>query len=83
MRRTHAPPRSDRVIGLPACPDHAERGTIFELLEATDRIGVSLTESFAMMPAAAVNGLYFADPASLHAARPGAPKQRSCFRSLA
>jgi hypothetical protein len=36
-----------------------------------------------MMPAAAVNGLYFADPESLHAARPGAPKQRSCFRSLA
>ena len=47
-------------MGLPACPDHAERGTIFELLKATDRIGVSLTESFAMMPAAAVNGLYFA-----------------------
>jgi 5-methyltetrahydrofolate--homocysteine methyltransferase len=50
--------------GYPACPDHTEKGTIFELLEATDRIGVSLTESFAMMPAAAVSGLYFAHPES-------------------
>ncbi|MFT7650380.1 MAG: 5-methyltetrahydrofolate--homocysteine methyltransferase [Candidatus Poriferisodalaceae bacterium] len=50
--------------GYPACPDHTEKATIFELLEATDRIGVSLTESFAMMPAAAVSGLYFAHPDS-------------------
>ncbi len=50
--------------GYPACPDHTEKRTIFELLEATDRIGVSLTESFAMNPAAAVSGLYFAHPDS-------------------
>ncbi|MFW2382610.1 MAG: vitamin B12 dependent-methionine synthase activation domain-containing protein, partial [Acidimicrobiales bacterium] len=50
--------------GYPACPDHTEKRTIFELLEATDRIGVSLTESFAMSPAAAVSGLYFAHPDS-------------------
>ena len=50
--------------GYPACPDHTEKETIFKLLEATDRIGVSLTESFAMTPAAAVSGLYFANPES-------------------
>ena len=50
--------------GYPACPDHTEKETIFELLDATDRIGVSLTESFAMTPAAAVSGLYFANPDS-------------------
>ena len=50
--------------GYPACPDHTEKETIFELLDATDRIGVSLTESFAMTPAAAVSGLYFAHPES-------------------
>ena len=50
--------------GYPACPDHTEKETIFKLLEASDRIGVSLTESFAMTPAAAVSGLYFAHPDS-------------------
>ena len=50
--------------GYPACPDHTEKRTIFELLEATERIGVSLTESCAMTPAAAVSGLYFAHPES-------------------
>ncbi len=50
--------------GYPACPDHTEKGTIFRLLEATDRIGISLTESFAMFPAASVSGLYFAHPDS-------------------
>ncbi len=50
--------------GYPACPDHTEKGTIFEMLEATDRIGLELTESFAMTPAAAVSGLYFAHPDS-------------------
>lgn len=50
--------------GYPACPDHTEKETIFELLDATNRIGVSLTESFAMNPAAAVSGLYFAHPES-------------------
>ena len=50
--------------GYPACPDHTEKRTIFELLDATARIGVSLTESCAMSPAAAVSGLYFSHPES-------------------
>ena len=50
--------------GYPACPDHTEKRTIFELLGATDAIGLELTESFAMTPAAAVSGLYFAHPES-------------------
>jgi 5-methyltetrahydrofolate--homocysteine methyltransferase len=48
--------------GYPACPDHTEKGTLFKLLNATEQIGVSLTESFAMWPAASVSGLYFAHP---------------------
>jgi len=48
--------------GYPACPDHTEKRTLFELLEATDRTTVELTESFAMMPAASVSGLYFGHP---------------------
>ncbi len=50
--------------GYPACPDHTEKGTIFELLSATENAGMSLTESYAMLPTAAVSGLYFANPAS-------------------
>ena len=48
--------------GYPACPDHTEKQTLFDLLEATDRTGVKLTESFAMLPAASVSGLYFGHP---------------------
>jgi 5-methyltetrahydrofolate--homocysteine methyltransferase len=47
--------------GYPACPDHTEKGALFDLLGA-ERIGMSLTESFAMMPAASVSGYYFAHP---------------------
>jgi 5-methyltetrahydrofolate--homocysteine methyltransferase len=50
--------------GYPACPDHTEKQTIFELLQATDRIGLELTESFAMTPTAAVSGYYFWRPES-------------------
>ncbi|MDH3679626.1 MAG: methionine synthase [Acidimicrobiia bacterium] len=50
--------------GYPACPDHTEKRTIFELLGVSDRIGVSLTESCAMSPAASVSGLYLAHPQS-------------------
>ena len=50
--------------GYPACPDHTEKGTLFTLLEATDRAGIDLTESFAMRPAASVSGLYFSHPES-------------------
>ncbi|HNH49856.1 MAG TPA: vitamin B12 dependent-methionine synthase activation domain-containing protein, partial [Myxococcota bacterium] len=49
--------------GYPACPDHTEKGKLFALLQA-DRIGASLTSSFAMMPAAAVSGLVFSHPES-------------------
>jgi 5-methyltetrahydrofolate--homocysteine methyltransferase len=48
--------------GYPACPDHTEKRTLFDLLEAEREIGVELTESFAMMPAASVSGFYFAHP---------------------
>jgi 5-methyltetrahydrofolate--homocysteine methyltransferase len=50
--------------GYPACPDHTEKATIFALLDAANEIGVNLTESFAMDPAASVSGLYFAHPES-------------------
>jgi 5-methyltetrahydrofolate--homocysteine methyltransferase len=48
--------------GYPACPDHTEKATIFSLLDAPARTGVTLTESMAMWPAASVSGLYFAHP---------------------
>ncbi len=50
--------------GYPACPDHTEKQTIFELLNATSHTGIRLTESFAMTPAASVSGWYFAHPES-------------------
>ncbi|HSF16870.1 MAG TPA: methionine synthase [Vicinamibacteria bacterium] len=48
--------------GYPAQPDHTEKRTLFELLDASDTIGVSLTESYAMLPPASVSGLYLNDP---------------------
>ena len=50
--------------GYPACPDHTEKATLFALLDATAATGVQLTETYAMQPAAAVCGLYFAHPAA-------------------
>jgi 5-methyltetrahydrofolate--homocysteine methyltransferase len=50
--------------GYPACPEHSEKVTIFRLLDATAHAGMSLTESFAMLPAAAVSGYYFSHPRS-------------------
>jgi 5-methyltetrahydrofolate--homocysteine methyltransferase len=50
--------------GYPACPDHTEKGTLFELLEAEARAGIRLTESFAMWPGASISGYYFWNPAS-------------------
>jgi 5-methyltetrahydrofolate--homocysteine methyltransferase len=47
--------------GYPACPDHTEKGPLFELLQAP-KAGITLTESFAMMPGAAVSGFYFSHP---------------------
>ncbi|RME05253.1 MAG: methionine synthase, partial [Planctomycetota bacterium] len=46
--------------GYPACPDHSEKNTIFQVLQATEKIGVKLTSHFALQPAASVCGLYFA-----------------------
>ncbi len=48
--------------GYPACPDHLEKLTIWELLQVEERIGVKLTDSLAMWPAASVSGYYFANP---------------------
>lgn len=50
--------------GYPACPDHLEKLTIWELLQVKEKIGVELTESLAMWPAAAVSGYYFANQES-------------------
>ena len=50
--------------GYPACPDHLEKPTIFELLNVEAEIGVILTESMAMWPASSVSGYYFANPES-------------------
>ena len=48
--------------GYPACPDHSLKPTLFKLLDAHHATGVSLTESFAMLPTAAVSGFYFGHP---------------------
>ncbi len=50
--------------GYPACPEHSEKGTIFRLLDATANADMTLTESFAMLPTAAVSGYYFSHPQS-------------------
>ncbi len=50
--------------GYPACPEHSEKQTIFDILEAEKRVGVKLTESFTMVPAASVCGYIFSHPAS-------------------
>ncbi len=50
--------------GYPACPDHTEKGPLFELLGATEKAGIIITESFAMVPTAAVSGFYFSHPES-------------------
>ena len=50
--------------GYPACPDHTEKETIFHLLDATNKVGVELTESLAMYPVSSVSGWYFSNPDS-------------------
>ena len=50
--------------GYPACPDHSEKETLFSLLDEDSQTGISLTESFSMLPAASVSGLIFANPES-------------------
>ncbi len=50
--------------GYPACPDHTEKATLFRLLDAEQNAGVTLSESYAMSPAAAVSGFYYSHPES-------------------
>ena len=50
--------------GYPACPEHSEKDTLFRLLDAPGNAGMQLTESFAMLPTAAVSGYYFSHPGS-------------------
>ncbi len=50
--------------GYPACPEHTEKGTLWELLQVEERIGMSLTSSYAMWPGASVSGWYFSHPES-------------------
>ena len=74
MRPTRPSPTRDLIAeryqgirpapGYPACPDHTEKGTLFDLLEAESRAGIRLTESFAMWPGAAVSGYYLWNPDS-------------------
>ena len=50
------------ALGYPACPDHSEKRTLFDLLKAEQNIGINLTEHFSMYPAASVSGIYLANP---------------------
>jgi 5-methyltetrahydrofolate--homocysteine methyltransferase len=50
------------AAGYPSCPDHTEKQTLWQLLNAEEAVGIRLTESFAMWPAASVSGLYFSHP---------------------
>ena len=50
--------------GYPACPDHSEKNKLFALLNAKNLVDISLTENFAMYPAASVSGWYFSHPES-------------------
>jgi len=50
--------------GYPACPEHTEKTTLFNLLKAPENTGISLTESMAMLPTASVSGFYFSHPES-------------------
>ena len=54
--------RYSPAAGYPACPDHAEKRTLFDLLNAEKNAGIRLTESYAMHPGASVSGLYFSHP---------------------
>jgi 5-methyltetrahydrofolate--homocysteine methyltransferase len=50
--------------GYPACPEHSEKAPLFELIKADERSGISLTDSFAMLPTASVSGFYYSHPQS-------------------
>ena len=68
--------------GYPACPDHAEKGTLFSLLGVPERAGITLTESYAMYPAASVSGWYFWRPESRYfGVGPTLPDQQEDYRA--
>jgi 5-methyltetrahydrofolate--homocysteine methyltransferase len=69
------------AFGYPSCPDHSEKGTLFELVEA-GRLGMDLTESYAMLPAASVSGLYFGHSAAryFNVGRIGRDQVEDCAR---
>jgi 5-methyltetrahydrofolate--homocysteine methyltransferase len=62
--------------GYPACPEHTEKGPLFELLQAPLNSGITLTESFAMLPTAAVSGFYFSHPQAQYFATGKIDKQQ-------
>ena len=62
--------------GYPACPDHTEKAALFALLDASARAGITLTESYAMLPTAAVSGFYFSHPQSQYFATAKADKDQ-------
>ena len=62
--------------GYPACPDHTEKRALFALLDAPNKAGITLTESFAMLPTAAVSGFYFSHPQSQYFATAKADKDQ-------
>ena len=74
--------------GYPASPDHVEKRTLFDLLDAEELTGITLTESFAMHPGASVSGLYFSHPESRYFAvgkiepRPGGRLRRAQGRII-
>ncbi len=53
-----------RETGYPACPDHTEKASLWQLLDVEKNAGIHITESFAMLPAASVSGFYFSHPES-------------------
>ncbi|RMG77547.1 MAG: methionine synthase, partial [Bacteroidetes bacterium] len=62
--------------GYPACPDHTEKATLWQLMDVENQTGMKLTESFAMHPAASVSGWYFAHPESTYFAVKGIGKDQ-------
>ncbi len=53
------------AAGYPACPDHTEKGTLWQLLDVEKNTGMRITESYAMWPGSSVSGLYFAHPEAI------------------
>ncbi|HEX5337700.1 MAG TPA: methionine synthase, partial [Gallionella sp.] len=62
--------------GYPACPDHTEKGALFDLLDAPNKAGITLTDSYAMLPTAAVSGFYFSHPHAQYFATAKADKDQ-------